>query len=438
MAKNKHLTDEERLQIENWLKGRISLKQIAHWLERSPSTVSREIRARAVPSDKSAPYRPHNRCALRRECKRLQLCEGKPDCTKRCSSCKLCNALCSDFIEEVCDKLSYPPYCCNGCLQERQCTLHRQYYFHKAAHDAYREKLSESRSGANITEGELQALDRFVSPLIRQGQSVHHIVSNNRDQFNVSEKTIYRYVDGGLLSARNIDMPRVVRIRPRRSKPVEHKVDKGCRIGRTYPEFRQFVEQTGVSVVEMDTVLGRIGGKVLLTIVFNNCDFMFAFIRDANNSQSVIDRFNMMDEVLGRECFKALFPVLVGDNGPEFSNPTALEFDDKGNRRTNVFYCNPDSPFEKPMVEWSHTMLRRILPKGTSFDQLEQDDINLALSHVNSYSRESLNDKAPIDLFGLIYGHEIYEKLGLRKIPPNEIILKPSLLTRKKGGVDIG
>ena len=431
VAKSKHLTDEERLQIENWLKGRISLKQIAYWLNKSPSTISREIRAHAIPSDKSAPYRPPNRCAMRSECKKLHLCEGKPDCTRRCSTCKLCNMLCDDFVEQTCYRLFSSPYCCNGCDEEHTCTLRRRYYIHKKAHEAYREMLVESRSGANISESELQALDRFISPLICKGQSVHHIVTNNPDEFNVSEKTIYRYVDGGLLTARNIDMPRVVRIRPRKTKAVEHKVDKTCRIGRTYPEFLQFIEQSGVSFVEMDSVLGRVGGKVLLTLTFTNCDFMLAFIRDRNTSQSVIDCFEWMDKVLGQDYFQTLFPVLLGDNGSEFSNPKALEFDADGNRRTKVFFCDPNASYQKPKVEWSHTMLRRILPKGTSFDHLDQDDINLAMSHVNSYSRESLNDKPPIDLFALIYGQSIYEKLGLRKIPPNEITLKPELLKKR-------
>jgi IS30 family transposase len=292
--------------------------------------------------------------------------------------------------------------------------------------------LVESRTGANITEDELHALDQFVSPLIRRGQSVHHIVTHNPDQFNVSEKSIYRYVDGRLLSARNIDMPRVCRIKPRKSKPVEHKVDSQCRIGRTYPEFLQFVEQTGHSVVEMDSVIGRVGGKVLLTLMFKSCDFMLALIREHNTSLSVIDRLNWIAETLGAECFKKLFPVLLGDNGSEFSNPKALEYDAQGNRRTSVFYCDPYASFQKPNVELNHEFLRRILPKGSSFDRFVQEDIDLMMSHINSYSREKWNDKSPFDMFGFLYGYNALEKLGQRKIPANDILLKPSLL--KRGG----
>ena len=171
--------------------------------------------------------------------------------------------------------------------------------------------LVESRAGANITEDELLTLDGIVSPLVMRGQSVHHIVAHNPDQFEVSEKSIYRYVSGGLLTARNIDMPRVCRTKPRKSKPVEHKVDSSCRIGRTYAEFLAFVETSGVPAVEMDSVIGRVGGKVLLTMMFKSCDLMLAFIRDRNTSQSVIDVFNLMYESLGSDRFKAIFPVIV-------------------------------------------------------------------------------------------------------------------------------
>jgi len=430
MPKNKHLTDAERLQIEQWLKDRVHISQIAQKLNKNKSTVSREIRSRAITSDKYAPYRIHNRCINRNDCQKRYLCDNKPNCTKRCSLCSLCNDLCEDYQEQPCYKLYDPPYVCNGCMDEHQCVLRKKYYLHRKAHEAYREMLVESRVGANITENELLALDEIVSPLVMRGQSIHHIVTHNPDQFEVSEKSIYRYVSGGLLKARNIDMPRVCRIKPRKSKPVEHKVDSGCRIGRTYADFLSFVETSGASVVEMDSVIGRIGGKVLLTMMFKSCDLMLAFIRDRNTSQSVIDVFNHIDETLGRETFSRLLTVCLADNGSEFSNPKALEYDEQGNSRTRLFYCDPFAAFQKPNVELNHEFIRKILPKGVSFDNLEQSDISLMMSHINSYSREKLNDKTPFDMFGFIYGYDVLEKLGIYRIPANEILLKPSLLKK--------
>jgi IS30 family transposase len=430
MAKNKHLTDSERQQIEQQLREGISLKRIAADLGKSPSTVSREIRAHAIESDKYAPYRIHNRCAKLNVCQKTQICADKPNCTKKCSRCNFCNAICEEFEERMCIRLYDPPYVCNGCPEEFQCVLRKKYYLHRKAHEAYREMLVESRIGANITEDELLYLDEWISPLIQRGQSVHHIAVHNADKLEVSEKSIYRYVSGGLLKARNLDMPRVCRIKPRKTKPIEHKVDSSCRLGRTYADFLTFTETYGSPTVEMDSVIGRVGGKVLLTMMFKSCDLMLAFIRERNTSQSVIDVFNRLDEILGREMFSRLLAACLADNGSEFSNPKALEYDTQGSQRTRVFYCDPYSPYQKPNAELNHEFIRKVLPKGTSFDNLCQADIDLMMSHINSYSREKLGNKSPFDVFGFIYGYDVLEKLELSRIPANEILLKPLLLKK--------
>lgn len=431
MAKNKHLTDDERLQIEHLLREQTPLKRIAAKIGKSTSTISREVRNRSVISDKWARYCIRNRCVNRADCHKQYVCGyDKPNCYKRCSACNLCNDVCGDFKEQICYKLFEPPYVCNGCMEEAQCVLKKRYYIHKKAHEAYRELLVESRVGVNITEDELACLDEFVSPLVMHGQSVHHIAANNPDQFSISEKSLYRYVDGGLLRARNIDMPRVYRLKPRKSKPVEHKVDSQCRIGRTYDDFCALPEETKARAVEMDSVIGRVGGKTLLTLHFRLCDFMFAFIRERNTSQSAIDVINMLYKAIGPDRFGELFPIILTDNGSEFSNPKAIEFDDKGIRRTSVYYCDPYASYQKPNVELNHEFIRRVLPKGTPFDNLVQTDIDLMMSHIDSYSREMLNDKAPYDLFGFLYGYDILDKLNLSRIPANEILLRPMLLKK--------
>lgn len=429
MAKNKHITDHDRLEIEHALKQRSSFKKIAVAIGKHHSSVAREVLARRTPSNKGAFGRVTNRCVSRRSCDRRQLCMDKPDCLKRCSACRLCNSTCPDFAEETCPRLGAPPYVCNGCKDEPKCVLRKQYYLHTQAHRNYRESLVQSREGANITEGELLALDALVSPLVRHGQSIHHIIANNPDSFGIHEKTLYRYIAGGLLRAKNGDMPRVCSLKPRTRKSVEHKIDTKCRIGRTYTDFLAFTaDSPELRVVEMDSVIGRIGGKVLLTLMFRNCGLMLAFLRERNNAQSVIDAFACLWELAGPELFGNLFPVLLTDNGSEFSNPLALEKAPEGSARTRLFYCDPCASWQKGRVERNHEFLRLILPKGTSFDALTQAHINTVLAHVNSYSRPSLNDKTPFDLFAFAYGTDMLDKLGIQRIQANKIVLKPSLL----------
>jgi len=429
MAKNKHLTDLDRIEIEHSIRHKVSLSKIAAKLLKHHSTISREVMARRVASNKGAVGRIINRCVMRRNCDKRQLCMDMPDCTKRCSTCTHCNSVCPDFKEEVCEKLSKPPYVCNGCAEEYKCVLRKQYYLHNPAQTNYKDILVESRSGANITENELLSLDSLISPLVRAGQSVHHILVNNPNRFDIHDKTVYRYIAGGLLKAKNGDMPRICMLKPRSRKPVQHKIDKQCRIGRTLTDFKICMDAVPETrVVEMDSVIGRIGGKVLLTLMFRDCGLMLAFLRDRNDAQSVIDIFLMLRKLAGEELFLTLFQVLLTDNGSEFSNPDALECDKNGLHTTRVFYCDPCASWQKGRVERNHEFIRFILPKGTSFDALTQNTVNLIMSHINSYSRPALNDKTPFDLFSFIYGKKILSDLGIHKIPANKIILKPSLL----------
>ena len=430
VATKKHLTSEDRSILEHMLRGGESIKAIAFKLDKSTSTISREIKKHSVSSNKSAPRRVRNRCIYRRNCKKFYLCEDKPDCKKnRCSTCRLCNSVCPDFVEEECPKLDSPPYVCNGCTSEHLCTLRKRYYLHRNAQKDYQETLKMSRSGFNVTEEEVKKLDEFISPLVIKGQSIHHIFVNNPNEFTCSQKSLYRYINACLFSARNIDLPRVCRLKPRRNKPREHKVDKMCRVGRSYEDFLAFLaDNPDTTIVEMDSVEGKKGGSVLLTMHFKNCDFMLAFLRERNTSQSVIDVFKMLTNTLGKEDFKMLFPVILTDNGSEFSNPIALETNET--KLTSIFYCDSSSPYQKPSVENNHVMIRRILPKGCSFDHLNQADINLMMNHINSYSREKLNNKSPYQSFSFLYGQDILTKLGARAIPANEIILRPCLLSK--------
>jgi len=239
-------------------------------------------------------------------------------------------------------------------------------------------------------------------------------------------------VNTGLLKpVGRLDLPMAVKMKPRRKKGVPHKVDRKCREGRTIEDYKAFMEaHPDLVPVEMDSVEGKKGGKILLTMNIDSCTFMMLFIRDANTSQSVIDVFNRLEKLFGLELFRRIFPVIVTDNGSEFSNPGALESSCtvEGERRTNIFYCKPLAAWQKPNVENNHNNLRAIFPKGASMDHVTQEKAELAMSHLNSKLREGLNDIPAFKLFTTIYGEGILEKIGVRLIEPNNVVLKPSLV----------
>ena len=415
----KHLSLSERFDIENGLSAKKSFKEIARSIGKDCTTISREIRNHYVVKNTGGIGRQFNNCIYR------------STCPNRGKNCNLNN--CTEFKEHKCNLLNKPPYVCNGCKLKNQCTLTKHFYDAAYANNEYLSNLSEVRSGVMIYQNEIDNLNSILTPLIcEQNQSIHQVIINNKNKIMFSDKTIYKYIDLGILNVRNIDLPRKVRFRNRTKATTVYKIDKKCLENRTYEDFLNYIkEHPDTPIVEMDSVEGKKGGKVLLTIHFVNCSFMLAFIREHNDAQSVIDIFNHLQDILGINKFKELFVVILTDNGSEFSNPTEIEFDIKtGELRTQIFYCHPSSPFEKGACEVNHELLRRILPKGTSFDDLTQNDINLIMSHINSYKRKKLNNVSPLTMFSTIYGKETVDKLGIQEIEPNKVSLSKSILKK--------
>ena len=169
---------------------------------------------------------------------------------------------------------------------------------------------------------------------------------------------------------------------------------------------------------------------MLLTLHFVKSEFMLAFLRDRNTAASVTEIIEKLYWELRPDRFMQLFPVLLGDNGTEFSDPLSLELDREGNQRTKVFFCDPSAPYQKGAAENNHEFIRRILPKSVSFDDLTQNDINLMMNHINSYTRANLGNRSPYEMFRLFYGQEILDILGAMLIPANDIILRPELLKK--------
>lgn len=432
---SKHMTLDIRQVILLGLECRESFAQIAQKIGKAPSSVSREVRSHRIVSNTSAFGRIPNRCIHRFSCDRY--CDCSP-CEKpklsQCRQCRFCNQRCEAFKEEQCVRLSQPPYVCNGCLERRSCTLRKFLYDPAYADNEYHITLSESREGFNLTEREIQEIDLLVSPLLRKGQSVHHIVVHHKAELTVSEQTIERLIDACALSFKPDEQRRKYKTKPRRAKQKEVKVDRKCRIGRNIEDYQTFLQaKPQASPVQMDTVIGILGGKSLFTLIFVNCSFILAFLCDHNNAATISSKIESLYEGLGKGLFTKLFPVLLTDNGSEFSQPSALELAPDGSQRTNVFYCDPYASYQKGVIERNHEFIRLILPKGTSFDHLTQKQINLLLSHINSYSRPSLQDKTPYEMFEFLYGKQALCSLmalcQLSVISPDDIILSPLLLS---------
>lgn len=427
MSENMHLTLDERNYIEQELMKNTSFKEIAHYLGKDPSTISKEIKKHRIKKEGQSIHIGFNHCARRYNCHRKNICSTR--CKKECRQCKDCNSVCPDFEDGICLRLKRAPFVCNGCSNRFNCRNTKYYYRALPSFNKYKDILSESRQGINMTELELSNLDKLISPLIKQGQSISHIYQTH--DIPCSRSTLYRYLAKNCFSVGPLDLPRKVRMKKRKEKRTKLK-DTKARTNRTYEDFQKYIElHPDLPIVEMDTVEGTKGGKVLLTLLFRASRLMLAFILFEKTQKEVLRVFNMLEHELGNELFEKTFPIILTDNGTEFGNPLSLEFNEDGIGRTRIFYCNPRASYQKGMIEKNHEFIRYVFPKGSSFDNLLQTDIDLMINHINSLGRNSLNWFAPIDVAKFTLDKEVLKKLNLKKIKPDEIQLNPKLLKKK-------
>lgn len=117
-------------------------------------------------------------------------------------------------------------------------------------------------------------------------------------------------------------MPSTVKFKPRYSKGIEF-VPKRAKIWRTYADFLKYISDNNiVNFVKMDTVIGRIGGKAILTLHFNAFNFMVGIFYNNKTSVEVSTKITELKVNLHSDGFSfgLVMPLILTDNGGEFSN----------------------------------------------------------------------------------------------------------------------
>jgi transposase len=147
-----------------------------------------------------------------------------------------------------------------------------------------------------------------------------------------------------------------------------------------------------------------------------------------HTSKCVTDLFDSLEKKLGKELFAMCFPLILTDNGHEFSNIDGMEKSIYGGKRTNIFFCEPNRSDQKGQCENNHKLIRTILPKGTSFSRLTNKDTLLVTNHINSYVRKSLFGKSPFETAMNALPAEFFTKLKLKRINESDVNLTPKLL----------
>ena len=387
MTKHKHLTLSDRNDIQLGLERGETFKAIGQSILKDPTTVSKEVK--------------RNRQI------RESTCHNLP-----------------------CPLLDKAPFVCNGCPKRRQnCGYKKIFYLAKQAQKQYEQTLIEAREGTPLNSKTFWEMDKVISDGVKKGQHIYHILKTHN--LDVSSSTVYRHIRKGYLSIAPIDLARAVKFKERRKSKLPS-IPKEAKKGRSYEDFQNYLALKQLnSWLEMDTVMGRMGGKVLLTFNLSFCNFIFARLLDNKTTLEVTKHLYDIKNTLHQadKDFFQLFPVILTDNGGEFARVDDIEMDVRG--ESKLFFCDPNRSDQKGRIEKNHTLIRDILPKETSFDNLTQEDINLVCSHVNSVKRAALNGKSAYELFAFTYGEEIPKLLGISKIPAEDVCQSSKLLQHK-------
>lgn len=392
--KYKHLTPSDRATIDTMLRNHATFKEIAAVLGKDACTISREVRKhRILATNKFTNYDEQNR-----------------------------------VLNEDCPKLDKPPYVCNGCPKYNHCRCKRYVYLHGKAQTQYEETLRDSRECIPLNKAEFYEIDGVLTPAVQSGQHLYQAIQATG--VNIPISTAYRYAAKGYFSFTAFDLPRKLKFKARKKKGIPY-VAPIAKKGRTYSDFQQYIEANDIADwVEMDTVIGRPGGKVLLTLLFSICNFMVGILLDSKSAFAVAQAFSHMRKTFAsaRVPFTKLFPLILTDNGGEFANIKAIETNADGEIETRLFFCDAMKSCQKPRIEKNHTLLRDICPKRTSFDHMTQAQVNIIFSHINSTARKQYHGKTPYQLFCYYFGKDMADLLDIREVPADKVIQTPRLL----------
>ena len=399
MANYCHLSYEDRKNIEDGLNENKSINQISKEINRSHSSILREIDRNKKYSEPSA----WNNYKINH----------------------------SDLVLS-CERLKHSPYVCNGCKSRSGCRKVRWTYYAREADNSYKEVKSEARKGINLTAEEIYKINSILTPLIKKGQTINHLYINHPDILDFSKPSFYNYVNNGVFEFSPLDFPRIVKYKKRKnSKNRRTRKEREILINRKYDDFQKFISNhPDFNIVEMDTVEGlKDENDCFLTLLWRKSKFMLIFKLESQTSEEVSRIFNILQTLIPYDDYKRLFEVILTDNGHEFFDVLNIEcMHSTGEQVTKLFFCDPHMSCQKGMIEKNHEFIRYILPKGSSLKNINQEDCDLIMNNINSLCRDSLNGKSPYEAMLFLCDEYLLNKLNCYYIKTDEVILNDSLL----------
>ncbi|MBT7274640.1 MAG: IS30 family transposase, partial [Campylobacteraceae bacterium] len=141
---------------------------------------------------------------------------------------------------------------------------------------------------------------------------------------------------------------------------------------------------------EVDTIIGKDHQGAIVTLVDRKSKFTLMKIVDSKKA-----------DVVTQAIIELLYPIrklvrtITSDNGKEFSYHEEI-----ANKLNLKFYfCDPYSSWQRGLNEHTNGLVREYIPKKSSFENVNQTQINIIQNRLNNRPRKILKYYTPNEIF---------------------------------------
>ena len=273
---------------------------------------------------------------------------------------------------------------------KRNATPTGSYSFTKAHRQA---RIRASQASCRQTRIAPESLDFIYEKLVTQQWSPEQISHQLKEQGlpAVSHESIYRLVYRDKAQGGELHIHLRHRVKSYKNRSLTND-KRGQLKNRVCIEKRPAIveEKTRIGDWEMDLIVGKPGGAVLVTMVdrFSRKTLIAkADNKSANNvSQAILESF--ID-------IRQRVHTLTYDNGKEFARHHVVD----KILESQSYFAHPYSSWERGLNENTNGLIRQYFPKKSSFDELTPKQILEVQNKLNSRPRKCLDWKTPNDIF---------------------------------------
>ena len=252
-------------------------------------------------------------------------------------------------------------------------------------------KLKENRELARIVAEKLQ-----LQWAPRQIAGWLKCTYADDERYQVSHETIYKSLFIQARGALKKELIKHLR-RSRGMRRSRHHTQKTSNHGRitntvSIRERPAEVEDRALPGHWEGDLISGSNNSQIATLVERHTRYVMLVRVPSKDTKTVINALIKHAHKLPRELYKSL----TWDRGKEMADHTRFSLD----TNVKVYFCDPQSPWQRGSNENTNGLLRQYFPKGMDLSNVHQNRLNAVARRLNERPRETLQFRTPAERFG--------------------------------------